>query len=32
MYGRPVSLELWVKEEKNWNRNYFFLKRLGYAV
>jgi GTPase len=32
MFGRPVSLELWVKEEKNWNRNYFFLKRLGYAV
>ncbi len=32
MYGRPVSLELWVKEERNWNRNYFFLKRLGYAV
>lgn len=32
MFGRPVSLELWVKEEKDWNRNYFFLKRLGYAV
>jgi GTPase len=32
MFGRPVKLELWVKEEKNWNRNYFFLKRLGYAV
>ena len=32
MFGRPISLELWVKEEKNWNRNYFFLKRLGYAV
>ena len=32
MYGRPVSLALWVKVEKNWNRNYFLLKRLGYAV
>ena len=32
MFGHPVSLELWVKEEKNWTRNYFFLKRLGYAV
>ena len=32
MYERPVSLDLWVKVEKNWNRNYFFLKRLGYAV
>ena len=32
MFGHSVSLDLWVREEKNWNRNYFFLKRLGYAV
>lgn len=30
-YGHPVELELWVRVEKNWTRNYWFLKRLGYA-
>lgn len=31
MYGHPVSLDLWVKVEKNWSRNYWMLKRLGYV-
>lgn len=30
MYERPVSLRLWVKVEKNWTKNHFLLKRLGY--
>jgi len=30
LYERPVDLELWVKVEKNWARNFFLLKRLGY--
>lgn len=31
MYDRPVSLELWVKVSKDWSRNYWMLKRLGYV-
>ncbi|OQW97806.1 MAG: GTPase Era [Verrucomicrobia bacterium A1] len=31
MYGHPVSLELWVKADKNWSKNFWTLKRLGYA-
>lgn len=31
IYGRPVALELHVKVEKNWSRNFWILKRLGYA-
>lgn len=31
MYGRPVSLDLWVKVEKGWSRNYWMLRRLGYV-
>ncbi len=31
MYGRPVALELWVKVDKDWARNFWTLKRLGYA-
>ncbi len=31
MYGRRVKLVLWVKVEKDWNRNYWMLKKLGYA-
>jgi GTPase len=31
MYGHPVSLELWVKVDKNWSKNFWTLKRLGYA-
>ena len=31
MYGHPVKLKLWVKEEKNWTRNFWMLKKLGYV-
>ena len=31
MYGVPVKVKLWVKVEKGWRKNYFFLKKLGYA-
>jgi GTPase len=31
MYGHPVSLDLWVKVDKNWSKNFWTLKRLGYA-
>jgi GTP-binding protein Era len=31
MYGRPVTLSLWVKVEPHWMRNFWLLKRLGYA-
>jgi len=31
MYGRPVRLTLWVKVEKDWRKNFWILKKLGYA-
>ncbi len=31
MYGLPVKLKLWVKVEKDWTRNFWMLKKLGYA-
>ena len=31
MYNVPVSLDLWVKVEPNWNRNFWLLKKFGYA-
>lgn len=31
MFGHPVTLDLWVKVVEKWTRNYFILKRLGYA-
>lgn len=31
IYGRPVNVELWVKVEKDWNRNFWLLKKFGYA-
>ena len=31
MYGIPVTLDLWVKVEKDWTKNFWILKRLGYA-
>ncbi len=31
MYDRPIELTLWVKVEKNWSRNFWMLKKLGYA-
>lgn len=30
MYEHPVVLNLWVKVEKNWSKNYWILKQLGY--
>ncbi|MFU8780047.1 MAG: GTPase Era [Kiritimatiellia bacterium] len=30
MYGVDVSLHLWVKIEKNWSRNFWILRQLGY--
>ena len=31
MYGLPVRLNLWVKVEKDWRKNFWILKKLGYA-
>jgi len=31
MYGVRFKLELWVKVEKNWRKNFWMLKKLGYA-
>lgn len=31
MYGRPVKVKLWVKVEKDWSRNFWVLRKLGYA-
>lgn len=31
MYGVPVKLDLWVRVEKNWQKNFWILKRLGYV-
>jgi len=31
MYGTPVKVKLWVKVEKNWSKNFWILKKLGYA-
>jgi GTP-binding protein Era len=31
MYEKEVDLEMWVKVEKNWDRNFWILRRLGYA-
>jgi len=31
MYERPVRVDLMVRIEKNWSRNFWFLKRLGYV-
>ncbi len=30
IWERPVTLEIRIKTEKNWRRNYWLLKRLGY--
>jgi GTP-binding protein Era len=30
MYEHPVHLKLWVKVEKNWAKNYFLMRQLGY--
>lgn len=31
MYGVRVKVKLWVKVEKNWRKNFWVLKKLGYA-
>jgi GTPase len=31
IYERPVRLVLWVKVEKNWSRNFWMLRKLGYV-
>lgn len=31
MYGRDIALELWVKVQKDWARNHFVLRQLGYV-
>lgn len=31
MYGLPVRLTLWVKVEKDWRKNFWILRKLGYA-
>lgn len=31
MFGCKIILELWVKVEKNWTRNHWILKQLGYV-
>ena len=31
IYGKPHQLELWVKVEPNWSRNYWMLKKFGYV-
>jgi len=31
MLGVTVKLDLWVRVEKNWQKNFWILKRLGYA-
>ncbi|MCX6996120.1 MAG: KH domain-containing protein, partial [Kiritimatiellaeota bacterium] len=31
LYETPVKLELWVHVEKNWSRNFWLLKKFGYA-
>jgi GTP-binding protein Era len=31
IYEKPVTLELWVKVEKKWDRNFWLLKKFGYV-
>lgn len=31
MYGLPVKVKLWVKVEPNWRKNFWILRKLGYA-
>lgn len=31
IYEKPHKLELWVKVEPNWSRNYWMLKKFGYV-
>ncbi|MDZ4198475.1 MAG: KH domain-containing protein, partial [Kiritimatiellia bacterium] len=31
MYGLPVRLDLWVKVERDWRKNFWIMRKLGYA-
>jgi GTPase len=31
IYGDPVSVNLWVRIEKHWDRNFWLLKQMGYV-
>lgn len=31
MFGHPVRINLWVKVEKHWARNYLLLRQMGYV-
>lgn len=31
IYERPVTVDLWVKVEKDWNENFWLLKKFGYV-
>lgn len=31
IYERPVTLDLWVKVEKDWSKNFWLLKKFGYV-
>ena len=31
MFGVTVELALWVKVEKNWMKNFWILREMGYA-
>ncbi len=31
LYGHPVEVDLWVKIEKDWNKNFWLLKKFGYT-
>lgn len=31
IYEKPVKLQMWVKVEKNWSRNFWLMKKLGYV-
>ncbi len=31
VYGRKINLDLWVKVEKDWGRNFWLLKKFGYV-
>ena len=30
-FGAPVRVELWIRVEPDWNRNFFLLRQLGYV-
>ena len=30
-FGTPVRVELWIRVEPDWNRNFFLLRQLGYV-